>query len=293
MDAVLTISHRLPASKLRPFFWSLSSSGFTGILVVFSSFSKIPAPHSTYSYDLNIRKFRFFARHVKQPLARFFNLFKFSEPYLPKRIKYFLFSNTLHLFFLRHLLYLRFLETNPQIERVLMCDCRDVFFQRNPFSEWVGNGLQAYAEDEKILIGDCPHHKRWIKSLAGEETFSKLSFFPRICAGTIMADRESAITMLRTMMQMTIDCRSLEAFDGDQGLYNILVYERRLPGIRILSNGAGSVFTASDSLENFYINHEGWISRDDGHIVPIIHQYDRSPFLESSLLSKIGLSPEI
>jgi len=289
-DAILTVCHRMPFWKVEAFVKSLRQTGYSGRTVFFGSFLNRETEKALEASGVEIEKFWFFGRHVRQCLSqpwKFWRIyFAISQPiWLRDMVA----RRVLHLFYLRHLLYLRFLERNKEIERVLMCDCRDVFFQRNPFSDWIGNGLQAYAEDESILIGDCKHHRRWIKSLADEETLLKLNSFPRLCAGTIMADRNTAITMLKTLVKMTLDCSSLEAFDGDQGLYNILVHEKKIPGIRVFPNGVSSVFTASGNLEKFCINREGWLSRNDGNAFPIIHQYDRSPLLTSLLLSKICL----
>jgi hypothetical protein len=290
-DAILTVCHRMPFNKLEPFVKSLELTSYTGRTVFFSSFLHSDTRKKLEACKVEIQPFHFLARHVRQSLAKPWSFWRrvFSLP-LPSSLIDLLCYRVLHLFYLRHLLYLRFIEATPSIERVLMCDCRDVYFQKDPFSDWPGNGLHAFEEDRHLLIGDCPHHQRWVSLLAGKETLQRLGQLPRVCAGTIMADRDSALCFLRKMLELTYSARSLEPHDGDQGLYNILVHERLIPNISIHQNGQSSVLTVGGMPDEYLqTDADSYVIRSDQSRIPILHQYDRKPEITNPLLAKIGL----
>lgn len=290
-DAILSVCHRMPFWKVEAFVKSLRRTGYSGRTIFFGSLLACSTRQELLASGIEIKQFVFLARHVRQRLARPWNFWRgyFSLPQ-PDWLRDLVSRRVLHLFFLRHLIYLRFLEQNPGIKRVLMCDCRDVYLQRDPFSDWPGPGLHAFEEDRSILLGQCDHHRQWITLLAGSATLDDLSSKPRVCAGTIIADRDTAILFLKTMVAMTYQALSLEPHDGDQGLFNILIHERRIPGIIVHENGDSSVFTmGSLPSQAIRTDNEGFVIRSDGSRIPILHQYDRKAEVAKPLLEKIGL----
>lgn len=290
-DVVLTTSHRMPFCKVEAFIKSLHLTGYSGRTLFFCSCLTRSTEREMLASGIEIKHFLFLGRHVRQRLARPWSLWRryFKLPQ-PEWMRDLVAKRVLHLFYLRHLIYLRFLERNQSIKRVLMCDSRDVYFQRDPFSEWPGDGLHAFEEDRSILIGDCEHHRRWITQLDGSKMLERLSPFPRVCAGTIMADRNSAMLFLKKMVEMTYSAASLNPHDGDQGLFNILVHERLIPGIAVHRNGDSSVFTIGGMPdENILTDAEDFVIKSDGSRIPILHQYDRNAKIAKPLLKKIGL----
>jgi hypothetical protein len=165
-----------------------------------------------------------------------------------------------------------------------------VYFQSDPFSDWPGPGLHVFEEDRSIVIGQCPHHTRWITQLAGSQVLEQLSKYPRVCAGTILADRESAITFLSKMVEMTYSALSLQPHDGDQGLFNILVRQNRISNVVVHRNGESSVYTGAGLPgETVQTDSAGFVVRPDNSRIPILHQYDRNPEIAKPLLGKLGL----
>jgi len=291
LDAIFTICHRMPFWKVEAFIRSLQRTGYAGRTIFFGSLLSRETQNALLASGVEVQRFLFLGRHVRQRLARPWNFwrvyFKLPQPYWMRDL---VAHRILHLFYLRHLIYLRFLERNPDIERVLMCDCRDVYFQTDPFADWPGSGLHAFQEHESVSIGQCDHHRRWITLLAGTQTLERIAENPRVCAGTIMADRESALAFLTKMVEMTYGALSLEAHDGDQGLFNVLVYQKLIPDIVLHRNGTSSVYTCSGMPdENVSTDGEGFITRLNGSRVPILHQYDRNPEIAAPLLKHTGL----
>lgn len=290
-DAVFTVCHRMPFWKIEAFVKSLRRTGYSGRTIFFGSLLTRSTEQRLLASGVEIEHFLFLARHVRQRLAQPWNFWRgyFALPQ-PDWLRDLVARRVLHLFYLRHLIYLRFLERNPGIKRVLMCDSRDVYFQGDPFSDWPGPGLHAFEENRSILIGSCPHHKRWITLLAGPQILEEVSKFPRVCAGTILADRDSAIIFLRKMVEMTYTALSLEPHDGDQGLFNILVRQNRVSNIVVHGNGESSVYTDTGMpCEIVPTDKDGFVVRADGSRVPILHQYDRNPEIAKPLLAKLGL----
>lgn len=288
-DIVLTVMHRMAWKSAKPFLLSLRATDFDGKVVIFSSMMSGSARQELENLGATVVPFLFLARHVRQRLAKPWNLWRryFALPQ-PQFLKDAASHRILHLFYLRHLIYLRFIESNASIGRVLMCDCRDVYFQRNPFANWPGDGLHAFEEDTNILIGEDAHHRRWITQLAGPNVLEELSDKPRVCAGTILGDRESAIRFLRDMVDMTYKAKSLEPFDGDQGLFNILVHKVRPSYVIQHQNGSSSVYTVgSMPNEKLITDTDGYILGGDGRRSPILHQYDRKPEIARVLLDHL------
>jgi len=290
-DIVLTTIHRLSFSKVQPFFSSLFRTGYSGKLVVFSSSVDLMSKQLMEDSGAQVTPFLFTGRHVRNSLARPWTCWKLLFKILPsEEVRRSIARRVFHLFYLRHLLYLRYLEQNSEIQRVLMCDSRDVYFQENPFSDWPGTGLHAFEEDRSIEIGDCPHHAKWIRTLSGESMFERLRNLPRVCAGTIMADRDSAICFLKQMLKLSYSAQSLEAYDGDQGLYNILIHERLIPNITTHENAISSVLTiGSMPSESLRVDESDFLIRGDKSRIPILHQYDRNPDITIPLLRKLDL----
>lgn len=291
-DAIFTVCHRMPFWKVEAFVKSLRRTGYSGRTVYFGSLLTRSTERELLASGVEIKHFLFLGRHVRQRLARPWSFWRgyFALPQT-EWMRDLVARRVLHLFYLRHLLYLRFLERNPGIQRVLMCDSRDVYFQRDPFSDWPGPGLHAFEEIESVSIGECEHHRRWITLLAGEQTLEQMSNFPRVCAGTILADRDSAIEFLSKMVEMTFSALSLEPHDGDQGLFNILVRQNQIPNIVVHRNGESSVYTGSGiGGEPVLTDRDSFVIRPDGSRVPILHQYDRNPEIAKPLLGKLGLT---
>ncbi|MEI6491865.1 MAG: hypothetical protein WCO94_04885 [Verrucomicrobiota bacterium] len=281
----------MPFWKVEAFVKSLRATGYAGRTVFFASLLTRSTEMELLASSVEIERFLFLGRHVRQRLASPWSLWRkyFALPQ-PEWMRDFVARRVLHLFYLRHLIYLRFLERNPGIQRILMCDCRDVYFQRDPFTDWPGPGLHAFQETESVSVGECEHHRRWITLLAGEDILEQLSEFPRVCAGAILADRDSAIAFLTKMVEMTYSALSLEAHDGDQGLFNILVRQNRIPNIVVHRNGESSVYTHPGiTSEAVRSDRDGFVIRPDGSPVPVLHQYDRNLEIAKPLLRKLGL----
>lgn len=289
-DAVLTVAHRMPYAQMDAFVRSLKATGYAGRTVFFCSLTDGETLRKLREQGVEVVEFFFCARHVRQPLARFWPVWRWLFSLgLPGAVQDFMCRRAMHLFFLRHLLYLRYLEKNPGIGRVLMSDCRDVYFQGDPFSDWPGPGLHAFEEDRSTLIGQCRFHREWLGEFGGAATLDRLAGEARFCAGTIMGDRSSVIPFLEIMVAATKLLPTFRSYGGDQGLYNILAHEGRIPHLVRHGNDESVVYTVGGvPREEVRLDADGYVVNDRGYRAPVLHQYDRRPGAAQSLLAKLG-----
>jgi hypothetical protein len=241
-------------------------------------------------WGARIVPFSFPGRHVTNPVAGPWWIWKrlFASG-ISERAKERLAHVVFHLFYRRHLLYLDFLRVyGDRYARFFMTDCRDVFFQTNPFAWSPSPGLHVFLEEESNKIGRCPHHIRWISSLFGGETLRSLQNETVSCAGTIFGDRSGLFDYLQQMISLAMRVKSLREADGDQGLHNFLIYKMPLPGTTIHRNREGPVMTMGPmQMSDFRLSPDGWVMNEAGEVVSVLHQYDRIPELRQLLLGRL------
>ncbi|MFZ3376343.1 MAG: hypothetical protein WA183_12390 [Chthoniobacterales bacterium] len=275
---------------MAPFFLSLRRAGFRGDIVVFSSSIDKESVSQLKRWGARVVPFRFFGRHVSNPAARPWWIWKrvfasgISES-AKERVAHVVF----HLFYRRHLLYLDFLRAyGDRYTRFFMTDCRDVFFQADPFAWSQSPGLHVFLEDESNKIGQCSHHIRWIASQFGEETLRSLRDETVCCAGTVFGDRSGLHDYLRQMVSLTMQANTLREADGDQGLHNFLVRKVSFPRITIHRNAEGPVMTVGVMrMTDLRLSPDDSVMNEANEVAPVVHQYDRIPELREMLLARI------
>jgi len=289
-NVILTTIHRLPAAAVAPFFLSLRRFDFSGEIVVFASGVDPESVLQLEHWGAQVKHFRFRGQHVGNRLARLWPIWRLAfASAMPEAAKHALAHQVFHLFYRRHLLYLEFLEqSGEKYERFLVTDCRDVFFQKDPFAWPQAEGLHAFLEEESSRVGRCPHHIRWIGSQFGEEVLRSLWNETVSCAGTVFGDRASLRSYLRKMIHLTMRARSLREADSDQGLHNVLVRREQPPNLTLHENRRGPVMTVGPmKIDDLRFNPDGWVTNEADEIVPVLHQYDRIPELSEMLLGRI------
>lgn len=241
-------------------------------------------------WGARIETFNFRGKHVANRLARLWPIWKLIfRSSLPAEAKYKLAHIVFHLFYRRHLLYLDFLcKEGGSYERILLTDCRDVFFQADPFGWKQSGGLYVFLEEEATKIGQCAHNGPWIRSLFEGEVFTRLEAKDISCAGTVFGDVSSIIDYLQQMVHTTMRVPTLRAYDGDQGVHNYLVHTDRLPNLTIYSNRRGPVMTVgSMKFSDLRTNPKDQVINEQGDVPPLLHQYDRIPALREVLLAQL------
>ncbi len=183
----------------------------------------------------------------------------------------------------RHFAYMDFLRTNPYYRCVLLSDSRDVVFQGNPFSEVNPDILNVFEQDPSVIYGHEDDFyggvdTKWTGKMFGEEIVRALNGKRVICAGTIMG---SPSVLMNYLSHMEREILSHTSHTIDQSIHNKLIY-LDLPTnyCKIHSNLSGTILTlhATDT-KNYEVQQQH--VKVDGKVVPVLHQYDRIPQLES------------
>jgi len=288
-DVVLTTVHRVRFEYAANFLASLRRTGYRGEIVFFASATDEETMGELRRQGVTVIPFRFSGKHVSQRLARLWFLWRwcFKSP-LPMAIKEKLAHAVFHLFYRRHLLYLQFLrEHRRDYDRVFLTDCRDVYFQADPFSWNPPPGVHLFLEEGSNTIGASPHHCDWLTSQFGQAVLDELKAETISCAGTVFGDLDSILKFLSAMVSQTMAARSLREIAGDQGIHNYILYKQRLPEIILHDNWHGPVMTlGATPPEAVQLNAQGRVINANREVVPVLHQYDRIPQVEKALLGR-------
>ncbi len=288
-NLILSSMRNLEYDEVAPFFESLRATGSTAQIHFFVSgvsedtLKKITKMGATYE------KFSYFTIRRRQPLMYLWPIWK---PMLAKRDfagKRRLGKIVLHLMSLRFIYYYEFLQARPgQYENILLSDCRDLYFQRDPFSDNLGPGLHAFLEARTQIIGTCWRNSQMVRDAFGPGVLAELATAPVSCAGTTIGDQASIMAYLQTLLETL--CLSVKMNSGnDQGVHNGIVHRNMIPGVHIHDNYSSTVYTAGcESSESTRFNDAGEIIRQDGEVYPILHQIDRHEATYRQLVAKLN-----
>lgn len=179
----------------------------------------------------------------------------------------------------RYLAYEDFLnEAHAELDRVLLCDVRDVVFRSDPFAHphALLHPLCAFLED--TTIGDSIFNKAWVQQAFGDAAFLAIAHEPVSCSGTTLGTVDAMRLYLAAMnaYAKALHGKGQPITVGlDQGIHNVILHrDRLLASERVLSsNQDGLVFTMG------YARHErganGWPQPIGGTPACIAHQFDR------------------
>ena len=167
--------------------------------------------------------------------------------------------------------YLSDLKVKP--EQVLIADCRDVIFQRNPFPFQEGLTVGVETNQFKTSKGNV----KWLWEAAGINAVRKMWHFNVLNGGVIAGDYATMCRYLDLVIEYINKNRFFAVFDGvDQGALNHIVHNKIVSPTHLQHNWNGVIATLDKvSLADVRTNEQGKLINQDGSIIPIIHQYDR------------------
>jgi hypothetical protein len=161
---------------------------------------------------------------------------------------------------------------------VLLCDCRDVIFQANPFeSFW----LSFYKTGIHIALENCQvknsrANLKWcLRTLGLWRTF-KMRNTRVACAGTTIADPISMTRYISLMAQAIKSKPVIGKWSGmDQAFHNWILWNHQVSTTTHFYRNWQSPFLTLDSEHGRNKDSQGrWIN-GDGSVIPVIHQWDR------------------
>jgi hypothetical protein len=199
------------------------------------------------------------------------------------------------------------LDQNLTVQRLILCDVRDVVAQTNPEKLPLGSGLHVFLEDARGNLLDGEHgvnseyeyravdgtfqrgiNAAWLRHLYGENFVIRLGRKPISCAGITIGDR---LAMLHYLATMTGElCRlTLPIAEGmgyDQAVHNVLLHTGRLGSdVHLHPNGSAPVFTVHGVPDaEITVDSAGRLIQANGSPYSLVHMYDRNPRL-SALVS--------
>jgi hypothetical protein len=288
-NIVMGIADGYTHEDLSPFVLSLHRSGFQGEILIFHH--RLTNATLDKLRRLNVRLLPFFnlrsrfrgrisagtLNRLSQAYYRWkWPLYSWAWPYLLSPTKQ------------RFLLYHRFLESyGHQYNKVLLVDTRDVYFQRDPFSEDSKGDIVFFEESHSLRHG--MFNPMWILFQLGPDVLKRLGDRMALCSGTILGRAEAVKSYLGHLLQVMKGADRLDFATGDQALHNFAVYEGldSFPfEVRRCANGADLVYTLSRYINASHIQQStlGEVVDENGRVIPILHQYDRHPGIHQAML---------
>lgn len=186
---------------------------------------------------------------------------------------------------LRYGHYLDLLENHAHdADQVLITDMRDVIFQADPFSAPI-DGLEVFLEDPSYTIAGTAFNRQWMRDLYGPTVVAALADHVVSCSGTVAGPRDDMIRYLRCMVNAVRDQAPLGS--RDQAIHNRLLRGGELDPVTVIANGTGRVLTMG-GVARVRRDDTGRVLNDDGTVAPVLHQYDRHPWLAADLLQRVN-----
>ena len=288
-NLVLSSIANLPYEEVATFLESLRATGSTAKVHFFVSGVSEQTVKKVRAMGATVEPFAYFSIRRRQPMTYLWPILK---PIFARRDfagKCRLGRWTLHLMALRFILYYDHLAARrDQYDNILLTDCRDVYFQRDPFSDHLPPGLHTFLESPAMTNGNNKNCRVMVVNAFGPKIAEELFPLPVSCAGTTMGDIESILLYLREMIEIV--CRSVTMYaSNDQGVHNYIVHRGLVPNLHIHDNYSSSVFTAGcESVKDIHFNERGEIIRRDGTVYPILHQIDRHVAIYQQLREKLA-----
>ncbi len=186
---------------------------------------------------------------------------------------------TTHFYCHRYLIYNEYLKNATfNCDYVLLCDSRDVLFQKNieKYSFDLSTDVYCFAEDVQIEKETLCNIK-WIlevQRIISEDFYDSIKRNMVLCAGTSLMKPNSLKEYVSLMSDIITKYNISEGID--QGIHNYLIYTNKLKNtkVQILENKDNLVNTVGFGFKKIKDNK---IVNELDEISYIVHQYDRFP----------------
>jgi hypothetical protein len=159
---------------------------------------------------------------------------------------------------------------------LLICDSRDVLFQKNIEEYPYEKDVDIYGFLEGITFEkEQVFNAKWIKSIEhilNESIYDLIYKNQVICCGTTIGKKNSIINYVQMMCKYIKENNII--MNLDQGLHNYMLYLNKLKcNIKLLSNDDNLVNTVGNDIHK--INKNNLIVNKNDEVSWVVHQYDR------------------
>jgi hypothetical protein len=215
---------------------------------------------------------------------------------------------------LRWILFHRYLSENNRyrlFNYIWLNDVRDTVFQSNPFdmlnfmkynddmrtNSARSNFFYAFEEEGFLSISDCEWNKNWISDCFDEQTYLDVQDKTILCSGASVGTVETVVRYVEVMSKILSgenipESNIMNYFPRcerngvDQGIHNVIMHKNLIPSIKILS-GFNDIAIHMQSASAYILDFSPvQVFNGNNTLLPVVHQYDRSFTLTSSLASE-------
>ena len=186
----------------------------------------------------------------------------------------------------RYKFFLNILENNiNKYNKVLFCDCRDIYFQSNPFDFNYKGSINFFSED--IIFSECEINSQWLKNTFGIKIFEELKSKQVCCGGTVLGESSEMVKWLKLMIELIkkypfkkrfkylITFRRDKNGRGcDQAHGNYIAYKNFFKQSHLYSNHDGPIATAM-YLKKIKFDSKSQLINGLNKPYVIVHQYDK------------------
>lgn len=178
-------------------------------------------------------------------------------------------------------------------EHVLLCDSRDALLQADPF-EFGDAALETsclWLAMEERTLEECPTNLSWLRRDGNSEELAAIRQRPILCAGTILGSKSQlcqALIPLAERIKTRIHHQDEVPWALDQSTLNLLAWQDQL-GVPFTARGNHDGFALTlHHGEHLCLDRAGRLLLGNGQVAPIVHQYDRIPWLADHLLRQLN-----
>lgn len=247
IDCVIGAAIGYQREDVRPFFKSLSMSGFSGRVLVFADKGGAEEAAAWGAEVLPCKSVRT----------------------LPHAERFY---------------WIHELITSQELGNVLCLDVRDVFFQKSPVI-LPSNGLHAFEEDASMTIGSCPYNSEWVKIGYGDLVFDQMKNRNISCVGSFCGDQRSVSKHLTRLVKELRSMQHLTKKPQDQSCHNYILQEGS--GMHtVWKNEESPIYTTGYIARETVGIVDGNVVNKSGDAPPVIHQYDRHVNLQNLVYEK-------
>ncbi len=186
--------------------------------------------------------------------------------------------------FKRYEIYLDYLN-KKEFNKVLLCDCRDIYFQQNPFEFSFKKPLNFFLEDYQLK--NCPYNSNWLIKTYGKNEFNKIAHKTILCSGTVLGNNEKIQDYIKLIVSLITKFKYKKKFkylftfrpdpEGrgcDQAHANFIVHNSKIDNFELHSNSKGP-FATVFYLQKIKFDEKFRLINELGKPYVLVHQYDK------------------
>ena len=281
-NLIIGVAYGYDFEQMRPFMDSLKRINFNGVVIIAGDDNLVIPVDYTRFLNVEVINEKGLRRSI---VLRGTNKF-LSSPYVRNVAKQALFKiskhneglflnlfiHIYHIVNARIAFYYKYLKYN-KFENVFITDIRDVVFQSDPFVGFSG-GCNVFQENENTNIKSDKWSSSWIREGYGEKVLNAIGDKEIYCAGTILSDYESAVSLLKNMLIECLHWKGrMNIYGPDMGVLLYLIHTNGVSNLIKRKNGDIVLTVSPDTYDVIEIKNE---LIEYKKIQPaVVHQYDR------------------